>query len=80
MKNKKEEKAPILYQKYRQENEKQEIRIPLQTRKPFVEKAADFFMIIILAGMLFLAAIGTITLLNPEMKMLLLEYAGGFKV
>lgn len=80
MRNKKEERAPILYEKYKQANEKkQEIYVlekPRESGKSFGKRIGDLLIILILLGMVGLAAIGMTTLLNPEMRLLLIDFIG----
>ena len=71
MKRKKEERPPILYKKYKisQEPEEEiyETDIPV---KSFTRRMKDWLAILILLVMVVLSAIGTLTLLNPEMRIL----------
>lgn len=74
MKNKKEERPPILYKKYKLLHEPQEevyeVEVPV---KSFGRRMGDWLAILILLVMVALSAIGTITLLHPEMRMLLMQ-------
>lgn len=77
MRNKKEERTPILYEKYKQANEKkQEIYVTKQPQKSPGKRMGDLLIILILLGMVGLAAVGMVTLLIPEMRVLLIDFIG----
>lgn len=71
MKSKKEERQPILYRKFKmtQEPEEEIYETDIPT-KSFGRRMKDWLAILILIVMMALSAVGTITLLNPEMRML----------
>lgn len=74
MKNKKKEKAPILYEKFKKEKEDKPLEYPKpETKKNVLKILGDMLIIFILMGMIFLSAIGTVTLINPVLKNIIWE-------
>ena len=75
MKNKKEEKAPILYEKFKKEKEDKPLEYPKsKPKKNILKILVDMLIIFILMGMIFLSVIGTMTLINPIQRNIFVEY------
>lgn len=79
-KKKKEEKEPILYIRYKRlhQNAEQQPSIGPPVQKEKIKKSRGLYGIVaniiltgILIGLIFLATIGTITLLNEDMRLIL---------
>lgn len=81
MKNKKKNPPPlILYEKYKHDNrldKSEEIKSGNQSKQNFVKKMLSMIELLILIGMMLLSMVGVITLINPEMKMMLIKVLGG---
>lgn len=80
LKKKSEERPPILYEKYKRDHN---LNKPTQsemesakTRQSLARTIGNMITLSILMVMIFLSAIGVITLLHPEMKMILYEMIG----
>lgn len=75
MKRKKEPTAPILYEKFKRANEEKPLEYPTSKPKRNVGKIlGDIVVILILLGLIVLAAIGAITLINPTLREILMGY------
>lgn len=74
---KKEEHRPILYQKFKIDHHLNvPVKIdesPVKKGKSIVSRIMDVITLFILIAMIFLSSVGAITLMNPGMKMMLLE-------
>lgn len=69
MKRKKEEKTPILYEKFKQNTEEKPLKYPeTKPKKSIFKVFGDMMVILILMFMIFLSAIGTMTLINPVLR------------
>lgn len=73
MKSKREERTPILYEKYKlihePKEETYEVEVPA---KSFGKRLGDWLAVMILLVMVVLSAIGTVALLNPQIRMSLM--------
>lgn len=75
MKRKSEEKAPILYEKYKKGKEEKPLEYPeTKPKKSIFKVLGDMLVILILMAMIFLSVIGTMTLINPVLRNILLEW------
>ncbi len=76
MKDKKDSSRLILYQKYRHDNdqnyqdEKNNLR---KEYKSFGVQVREAILTLILTAMIFLSAVGLVTLIDPQLKHLLIE-------
>lgn len=76
-KKKTKERPLILYEKYKQMHQKKQETYALTVPQKRSQKTlGDVFSVLILIGMAGLSIIGTLTLLNPQMRCLLLEMIG----
>lgn len=76
MKDKRDSSRLILYQKYRHDNEQNyqdEKNDPRKEYKSFGVKVRETILMLILTGMVFLSAVGLVTLIDPQLKHLLIE-------
>ena len=78
MKKKKENRKPILYQKYQMAHglsvlESQKAVTEKKLVKSVSRACANIMMLIIFWGMVFLSGIGIVTLLDAEMRTMLLQ-------
>lgn len=72
----KEKKAPslILYEKYKYEHHLGEVNDkPAETKPSVMRRVGNLLICVILTGMIILSAIGTIALVHPQMRMLLMN-------
>ena len=74
MKRKKEEKTPILYEKFKQNTEEKLLKYPeTKSKKSIFKILGDMLVILILMTMIFLSVIGTMTLVNPVLRNVFME-------
>ena len=74
MKRKKEEKTPILYEKFKQNTEEKTLKYPeTKPKKSIFKILGDMLVILILMTMIFLSVIGTMTLVNPVLRNVFME-------
>lgn len=74
MRKNKDEKTPILYRKFQQDQEEKPLEYPeIKSRRSILKILSDMLVILILMGLIFLAAIGTLTLVNPGLRAALIE-------
>ena len=77
-KTKTKERQLILYEKYKQMHQKKQETYALAVPKKRSHKTfGDVLAVFILSGMAGLSIIGTVALLNPQTRDLLLEMIGG---